>query len=492
MPTELDPSGNPVEIEGVILRTPGLEGYAQAHPGGSPGMRAAEETTADFERAMAEEGLVSQESIELGATGEVEAPAAGTRSTTHGEPAIEMEVEAPNPEWGQFVLSSDEAGVMTWSFAPGEGGDDPERTRGAGRRTYVIRRYVPPAGEEGAATRGLIGSVGKKILKVIAFRLLDPIGARVGDHFAGKWENAKRPYRFRPFSPDDYAAAGARALGADDWEALGRGRALLMVHGTTSRAHTAFGALPRAVVEELHRRYDGRVFAFDHFTLSEDPRQNLDWFCRNLPDGQKLDVDIVSHSRGGLVSRLLSEQQSALSLGSRSVRVGKVVLAAVPNGGTRLADADHMNDFVDAYTNLLNFLPETGVVEALEALITVAKQLAVGALRGLDGLRSMDPRGDFIRSLNQGPVCDTRYFALAANYEPGAPGFKAYALDRLVDKIFNEHNDIVVPTEGVFRENGRVGFPVDERFVFDAAAGVGHTNFFSQPQVHDKILEWLA
>ena len=53
MPTQLDPTGNPVEIEGVILRTPGLEGVADAHLGGSAGMRAAEETTQAMETAMA-------------------------------------------------------------------------------------------------------------------------------------------------------------------------------------------------------------------------------------------------------------------------------------------------------------------------------------------------------------------------------------------------------------------------------------------------------
>jgi pimeloyl-ACP methyl ester carboxylesterase len=492
MPAKLDPAGRPVEIEGVILRTPGLQGYAEAHRAGSPGMRAAEETTSAFETAMASEGLLSERSVALNDTREVGGAARGMRSTSHGEPGIVMEVPAPTRDFGQLVLAVDEAGVMTWNFAEEETGGAAEATRGGRpRRTYVVRRFVAQPEADGVKTRGLVSAVGKKILKVVAFHLLDPVGAAVGDYFAGKWEAKKRPYRFRTFAPEDYTDVGARSLAAPDWESLGRGRALLMVHGTTSRAHTAFGALPRGVIEELHRRYEGRVFAFDHYTLSEDPRQNLDWFFKNLPDGQSLDVDIVCHSRGGLVSRLLAERQSELSLGSRKLRVGKIVLAAVPNGGTTLADPRYMGDFVDAYTNLLNFLPETGVVEAFETLVTVAKQLAVGALRGLEGLQSMNPKGEFIRSLNQGPACDTRYFAIAADYEPAVPGFKAFALDRLTDKIFGEHNDIVVPTHGVYRENGRGGFPVDEKFVFEPKAGVGHTNFFGQPRVHEKILEWL-
>ena len=81
MPTQLDPTGSPVEIEGVILRTPGLEGYAEAHVPGSPGMRAAEQTTHAFEQAMDNEGLRTEESIELGDTDEVDVNVPGTRST---------------------------------------------------------------------------------------------------------------------------------------------------------------------------------------------------------------------------------------------------------------------------------------------------------------------------------------------------------------------------------------------------------------------------
>lgn len=495
MPEPLDPTGSPIDVGGILLRTPGLEGYADAHLPGSAGMRGAEQVTAAFEAAFANEGLEEEESIELTATNEVDVGAAGMRSTSHDEPAIEMDVPAPAAGWGQLVLSTDEAGVINWSFAPEEPVAAADATRGTARRAYLVRRYVAPpdAGDAGGApTRGLIGAVGRKVLKVVAFRLLDPVGAAVGDFFAGKWEAKKRPYRFRTFAADDYASNDARTLGAADWEALGQGRALLLVHGTISRAHTAFGGLPVSVVEELHRRYQGRVFAFDHHTLSEDPRQNLDWFCRHLPESQKLDLDIVCHSRGGLVSRYLAERQSALSLGSRELRVGRIVFAAAPNSGTVLADPKYMSDFVDAYTNLLNFLPDTGVVEGLEAVITIAKQLALGALRGLDGLQSMNPSGDFLRSLNDGVAGDTRYCALTADFEPTAPGFKAYAANRLTDRIFAENNDLVVPTSGVYRENGRGGFPIDERFVFGPTAGVGHTNFFLQPAVHEKLLSWLG
>lgn len=492
MAEQLDPTGAPIEIEGITLRTPGLEGNAQAIPVGANGTRAAEETTKALEQAMSNESLRTETSLELADTAEVNIAQGNTRSTSFSEPAIEMEVPAPTEGWGQFVLASDEAGVMTWNTSEETGVADGE-TRGTGgvKRTYLIRRTVTQA-EAGPKTRGLIGAVGKKILKVVAFKLLDPIGGAIGDFFAGRWEAKKRPYRFRTFTTDDYNQPDGRILQPADWQKIGTGRALLMIHGTGSRTHGAFGSLSPETIATLHQRYDGRVFGFDHFTLSEDPRQNIEWFFRHLPQDRNLDVDIVCHSRGGLVSRLLSERANEFSLGTRTLNVNKIVFVAAPNSGTTLADPKYMNAYIDSYTNLLNFVPDTGIVEALEGLVTVVKQLAVGALKGLDGLQSMNPAGNFIHTLNEGPVGNTRYYALASNFEPAVPGFKSFAMDRLTDSIFKANNDLVVPTDGVFSKNGRGGFPIDEKFVFEPSAGVGHTNFFAQKKTNEKILEWLS
>jgi len=266
-----------------------------------------------------------------------------------------------------------------------------------------------------------------------------------------------------------------------------------MIHGTLSRTHTAFGRLPASYVADLNRQYDGRVFAFDHYTLSEDPRQNIDWFIQQLPEGIKLDVDVVCHSRGGLVSRVLTEKQSELSLGSRSISVGKVVFVATPNAGTVLTDAQHLGDLIDRYTNILNFFPDNGVTEVFEGVITVMKHLAVGTLKGLEGLQSMAPKGDFLQHwLNIGGLTNTRYFALTSNYEPTDPGLTTFLRDRIVDGIFAQaENDLVVPTQGVFAKNGAAGFPIKDPYVMPVAEAVVHTRFFGMPDAQQKILNWL-
>lgn len=141
---------------------------------------------------------------------------------------------------------------------------------------------------------------------------------------------------------------------------------------------------------------------------------------------------------------------------------------------------------------MLNFLPDNGVTEVLEGIVTVAKLLAVGAVKGLDGLASMDPGGGFQGWLNTGQApAGVSYRALAADYEPTIPGFADFARDWLMDKVFKAGNDLIVPTAGVFSANNAGLFPIDERHVFDANAGVAHTTFFSERTTQDKLLEWL-
>ena len=91
-----------------------------------------------------------------------------------------------------------------------------------------------------------------------------------------------------------------------------------------------------------------------------------------------------------------------------------------------------------------------------------------------------------------GWCCDTRYFALASNFTPSEPGLKQLAMDRLMDRVFKAGNDLVVPTEGVFADNGSKYFPIEQRFVFQGSDGIAHTGFFANRGARDKIMEWLS
>jgi hypothetical protein len=408
------------------------------------------------------------------------------------QPAMELRLNAPAEGFGQLVLATDEVGVVTWHVAPP---DAASGTRGAvargGTRSYLIPQSVP--GEQAAGSRGLLGVLGKKVLKELVFPLIDPIGGEIGAMFVNSMEKARWPYRARLFQPDDFTSDAARIMTGDDWARLSKGRALLFIHGTFSRAHLAFGQLPVDFMAELHRRYDGRVFAFDHFTLSHDPRENIRQFLKTIPDGTNLDVDIVCHSRGGLVSRVLSERLSEFDMESRRMRVNRIVFVGAPNAGTPLADPKRMGDMLDVFTNVLDFLPDNGVTDILTMILSVVKQLAVGTLKGLDGLQSMYGDGDYAKRMNSGARgSDAKYLAITSNARPSEPGLKRLLVTKGLNTLMGGANDLVVPTEGVFKENGSGYFPIEERVVLEGSDGVSHTHYFGSDIVRRRMLQWLT
>ena len=480
------------------LRTPGLSGVATSHSWKSERAKTADLTTDALTQALETAGASITETIEISGTQQLSPASRGSGSPA--DAPMELSVSDPGPESGQMVMSVDELGVISWHFAPPaiDGDPVPSNTQGArgttaGSRTYVIPATVAMLPATGPAGRGLVGMVGKKFLKVVVFPLIEPGIGRITNEFASKWEAKHRPYGVRTFSADDYGTDRGTEIDAEGWKRLGAGRSLLMIHGTFSRANSAFGSMPTEYVASLNERYGGRVFAFDHFSLSHDPKENINWLVDRLPDGSNLDVDIICHSRGGLVSRMLAEKQGDFAMSSRKVRVGKVIFAGTPNAGTTLADDSHMGDFIDTYTNLLNFFPGVGIGDILAGIITVAKQIATGAMKGLPGLQSMRPGGDFGKLLNSGSrVGDTRYFALASNFTPSQPGLRELAANRLMDKVFGGANDLVVPTGGVFGENGSGFFPIEDKLVFDGSDGVSHTGFFADQRARQKMMEWLT
>jgi pimeloyl-ACP methyl ester carboxylesterase len=482
---ELDASGRAVQVGDVVLRTPGLGGTASVRRPTESRVRGADESWEELDEALDRQDARAEREVVIDRPTESRAPPASTLRTSRGEPALELTVPAPPPDSEQVVLLRDEAGVFTWHFA-----DTPAGTRSAspaeGMRTYTLRSRVAEAPTE-KTHRGPLGALGKKVIKVIALKVADAALGKVGEWLAGKWEDKHRPYRARTFTAADYTDGTGTEVDGEGLRRLGGGRALLLVHGTFSRANAGFGRLPPEFVERLATHYENRVFALDHPTLSQTPVQNVDWLLSRLPADGKLDVDVICHSRGGLVARALAERPSAQA----RINVYKLIFVATPNAGTVLADFDHLGDLIDSYTNLLHFFPDVGVTDTLETVLTVVKTIAVGSLKGLDGLRAMQPGGDFLTELNAPGDVDAAYHALAANFEPKQQGFKDWAVDQLMDPIFKAGNDLVVPTDGVWSDNGGTRFPIDSREVFETKAGVAHTAFFAEPRTQDAIAGWL-
>jgi hypothetical protein len=494
MAETLNPDGTPIVLGDVLLSTPGLTGQAELYVPGVPGMRGPEETAQQFADALAATEFAEQLSVEVSGHGELDTNG-GTRAGGGGAD-ITVEVPGPGSGFAQVVLYTAEDGTQTWHLPDGIPAETGALvTRGPDRRTYHIPRTVMPAAAADPGTRGLVVAIGKKVLKVLVFPIVEKGVAIVADKIAERWENSYRPYRLRTFTPDDYRSPDGRILGDEDWAALGSGRSLMFIHGTFSRAHTGFGHMPPAVLAELHERYDGRVFAFDHPTLASSPTDNAGWLAKHLPDGLKLDADVITHSRGGLVAREICEYADQLGLSGR-LTMQRLVMVGVPNAGTALAAVSHWKSFIDRITNVLQFVPDNPVTDTMDAVLTLLKHVVLGAVGGLDGLTSMDPGGSYLRTRLNPPTTPPRgqYFAVASNYEPpaGSPLLRV-ARDGVTDLVFGlEKNDLIVPTNGVYTAPGAGGFPIPAPLVFPAAAGVEHSSYWAQAPFTSQLLQWLT
>ncbi len=509
MAQTFDLTGDTLELEGgARLDAPSLRGRVTVYDGTSAADAGAVRAMSRpaLEMPLIESGFVDSLTLEL-EVDQVPMPAGAGLRGPSGEDVLQIEVPDLGEDRGQVLLSVDEAGVATWHFPVSQGGEiEPDTVRGSGRtKRFLVRSHVPPREERGdTTTRGLLGFLDHKIIRVLVYKVTDPVFGRVGRYFAGNWEAKKRPYGVRLFTPQNFNLAEAPQMTGGEWERMGRDRALLFIHGTISSAHGAFGELSPDAMETLSNRYKGRVFAFNHFTLSHDPERNVRWFLEQIPDRVKLDLDIVCHSRGGLVARTLTERLARLDdldFDPDRLRVNRVVFAAVPNQGTLLADPDHMVEFLDRFTSVVNLFPPNWAMEILEGLLVAVKMVGHGALKGLAGLASMDPRGDFLKTLNAGgtagPEGNTEYYALAADYEPKGAlrQLVRTVADATLDRVFEKApNDLVVPTLGVFDQNGHGNFPLDDARVLriDKTKDVIHTSYFPHPDTAAALLSWLS
>jgi pimeloyl-ACP methyl ester carboxylesterase len=442
-------------------------------------MRAAEDASEAFRRTLADTDVAEQRTVEI--TDHAELDKHGGSRAGGGGSEIAIEVPGPGGGFGQVLLYSAEDGSLSWHF-PADIPRADVPSRGGHRRTYRVPRAIVPSEDQGGQ-RGILGAVAKKLLNVLVFPLIDPALGAIGDFFAARWETKHRRYLLREFGPDRYRTCQAPAIDAAAWARLSDGPALLFVHGTMSQSDTGFPRIPPDVMQHLHDRYDGRVFAFDHLTLSQTPMQNAQWLANQLPAGIGLTVDVVAHSRGGLVSRTLAERSAALALDGR-LTVRTLIMVGTPNAGTALADRDHLSILLDRITGLLQFFPDNGVTDLLDIVLIVVKQLAVGAFGGLDGIMSMNPSGPQLAQFNRTPGSSAKYHAVAANYEPaGGSSLSRIARNGITDIVFGKApNDLIVPTDGVFAVSGVPGFPVADPLIFDATASVDHSSHWIQPR----------
>lgn len=399
-------------------------------------------------------------------------------------PRVEVSVPTPDEDEAQAVLEVDEFGLVHWHFAV-DGADAFARDRGDSRQTFSIPvRPMEVEGEDAAGDRGFLGIGVRKALHLVRFPVESVVG-RVTEFAVGRWEAKHRPYGLHRASPE-YFAGKPDPIGPELFDG---GPVLLLIHGTFSVGRSGFLGIgaDADLLRELADRYGGRVVVFDHPSVHVDPDTNVRRLLESLPPDRPAVVDVVAHSRGGLVARRLTDPQTVAAVGRPAPVVRRLVHVATPNAGTTLASPNRLGDLLDMFSNLVTVFTDEASGAVASAVLEVVKQVATGALRGLDGLEAMDPAAQSLVTLNAAPMDPTtKVAAITSDYDSAGATVAARALDFMADRLFGTENDLVVPTVGVYEAGSYV---VDDRLDLSGKSpSLAHTGLLGDSRVHG----WLA
>ncbi|MBI1765753.1 MAG: hypothetical protein HYR56_30480 [Acidobacteria bacterium] len=449
-----------------------------------------------------------------------------TRAATTGRAAFDVPLAANE----DAVLLLEQDGMYTWQFPDAQAAP---RARGGQRGPAPARQATfsidlpgpaaPAAPTRGTAKRGIVsnfvwGTVKGYVLK---------FAARIAVGNAIKYlERNVRTGLVNLAGDDPQQWPLVSDLATLKLPADRPARLLLFIHGTFSSTIGGFGALAatpwgQKFLAGARANYDA-VIGFDHQTLSEDPLANATELLKQLQGYAwpfNPQIDIITHSRGGLVTRSLIEH--LLPLSPWKPQLGRVIFVAATNGGTLLAEPANWKTLVDLYTNLvvgacklLKLLPQVNVAalvlsEAVQSLGAFVKYAATHTISdsAAPGLAAMEPAGAFVTKLNetqpgQPTIQQSNYFAITAQFKAQLDGdhqpseLPKRLLQMLgtgfMSELMKEANDLVVNTASMIAIDPQAGKFIKDSLDFSANPQVYHTNYFVQPRVTDVLARWLG
>lgn len=300
---------------------------------------------------------------------------------------------------------------------------------------------------------------------------------------------------------------------------------LLLLHGTLSTTIDAFFKLNdnNDAWNEMVELYDNRILALEHYTLSVSPLQNALDFLEACPQG--CNVDILSHSRGGLVADILAKcdhrnpvvgfsnneigilsseddeesedgktgnQELMLAINKlakkKKITVNKVVRVAAPASGTTILSR-RVDHFFNLFLNAVSLAFGIGnpIYHAVKAfLLELVSQKENPEV--LPGLNAMMPESLFQKMMN---VSDTSVvsdlYNIAGDADVGGINFNSLKVI-LANLFYKDDNDLVVDTKrmehGIKRKEGIYKF-------LAKGSTTNHFNYFSADNSSAVILEAL-
>lgn len=452
-------SRQPLTGSSIVLRAQGFSGTVETLTG-SAGGRAVGGDPFDFDTAA--KGADVSVNARLDMNLKPEGGAAGGRGGAAAVPPAL--ILPPAEEERQYAaLQTDENGMSRWVLGvPASGGET---------QIPLTPREAPDKTDPGKG-RAAVTSAMRRIVRIVSWATA-PLLNKAALAIAGHWEGKRRPYGLRQVRPDG-------TFIEPQWDQLSQGPALVLVHGTFSTPQAGFaGWVGTDAFASVAHRYGDRVIALAHPSLSAGPDDNIQWMLDALPTSLREPLDIVCHSRGGLVSRVFAT--------SDRFQVRRVVQVGVPNDGTPLADDRHIVDFLDGHTSFLTKLPDNVATVVLEGALCLVKLVAKGA-GDLPGLKAMLPKGEYLGELGRRKLRAASWYTIGADYraEAGQSSFSRRIVDRIADKVFTTSNDLVVPSAGCHAPGAE---PVES--VRLQGPAVHHTNYFTHADVHSKLAAWL-
>ena len=303
---------------------------------------------------------------------------------------------------------------------------------------------------------------------------------------------------------------------------IDHGRILLLIHGTFSNCDhllAEFASIARGrefIGNEVWSQYN-QILAFNHSTLSVSPVLNAIDLSRCL-QGTGATVDVICHSRGGLVTRWWREDIE------HDARPGKVIFVGSPLAGTSLASPYRIRQAIGLLTNVCGCLAKASnvagacmpivepVLAGVSILLNVVSSVsafaantplvdaAIAAVPGLAAQARQGANGELLRLRSGLREAPAGYYAVQSNFQPTQPGwafwryfndFKARAVDALADVVFNEPNDLVVDTCSMTDLLDGIQMPNDHLLDFGTNDRVHHINYFQQEETIRFIQERL-
>ena len=225
-------------------------------------------------------------------------------------------------------------------------------------------------------------------------------------------------------------------------------------------------------------------------------------------------VDVICHSRGGLVTRWWLEAFDGAKRGKR-----RVVFVASPLGGTSLASPAKMREAMNLFTSVGShirdafkigsvYCPFLNVGTMLAQIVVMAtgtlaktplSDLFFSAVPGLGAMSRVGNQPELER-LRSGPhELSSAYFAIRSDFRMEDAGWRFWKHFTKMgvsqwgaDQIFDQPNDLVVDNRSAIELFQGLGLRPDHYLDLSRNGKVHHTNYFTDAAVIAKLREFLA